>query len=95
MQQENWEQNFDEQFTKLKPRDSICHINPEMVSLHQQDFECFDFDNLCVSEKDSVQLHLRKQATPDTTDSSNNNLEDFNTPDTMLCEKKDKIFFSA
>ncbi len=44
MKGRQWEDNFDQNYLKKKPTDSICQIDPETIQKFQKEFEDFDLN---------------------------------------------------
>lgn len=65
--EKHWERNFDPQFTKQNPKDSICYIDPAKLEEFKKDFEDFNFDNRSSSPENEEQEKLKQKTSIDDT----------------------------
>ena len=63
--EKNWERNFDPQFTKQHPKDSICYIDPKTLEKFKKDFEDFNFDNRASSPENEEQSSPKHKTSVD------------------------------
>lgn len=95
--EDEWEANFDPNFTKEKPSDSIAYIDPKVLEKFKKDFEEFNFEpenglgedvTRPISNLAEIGLEQRQNLLMDFYGSEQNEITPKNSDDTMIIDNQ-------